>query len=160
MKKTLFGVAAALLTLTACSGNKTCDNKSACNTDKDLVYSGILPAADAEGVRYTLTLDYDDNGQKGDYDLNQAYLGADSLSTDGYKVLNSFKSEGDFMVETRDVDGKQVKYLRLVPDAKDSAGDTTTLYLLMPNDSTLTLVGSNLRPSEMPGMNYDLKLKK
>lgn len=160
MKKTLLGVGVALLALSSCCGNKSCDNKTACNSDKDLVYTGILPAADAEGVRYTLTLDYDDNGQKGDYDLNQAYLAADSLATDGYKVLNSFKSEGDFMVETRNVDGKQVKYLRLVPDAKESAGDTTTLYMLMPNDSTLTLVNADLRPSETPGMNYDLKLKK
>lgn len=157
MKKTLFGVALAMLTLTACGGHGTCGKD--CKDDKDPVYIGVLPAADVEGVRYTLTLDYD-NARRGDYDLYQTYLAVDTLAPGGYKNLTSFKSEGDFTVESKDVNGTTVKYLRLVPDAKESAGDTTILYMLIPNDSTLTLVGADLQPSTSLGLNYDLKLQK
>ncbi len=160
MKKVFFGFAAALLALTACCGNKTCGTDGNCkDDDKDLVYTGILPAADTDGVRYTLTLDYDKD-TKGDYDLNQTYVALDSLAPGGYKNLNSFKSEGDFYVENKTVDGQNVKYLRLVPEAKDSNGDTTTLYMLVTNDSTLTLVGADLKVPENKDLNYDLKLQK
>ena len=133
-----------------CNGGK-CDGK--CD---DKVYTGVLPAADADGVRYTLKLDYDDNGMKGDYDLVETYLKADTVSALGYKDLRSFISEGDFKVEKQ---GDKT-YLQLVKDQKDSSigSAETPMYFLVDSDSTLTMTNAQLEVSATPGMNYTLKL--
>ncbi|MDE7380765.1 MAG: copper resistance protein NlpE N-terminal domain-containing protein [Muribaculaceae bacterium] len=160
---TLMATAAFMaLSLGACSGEKTAQTgvAEASNLNEDQVYTGILPAADCDGIRYTLRLDYDDdhNFTDGDYNLVETYLGTDSVSSTGYKDLKSFKSEGDFKVENKD--GK--KYLRLVQDVKDSSAGSNVgpLYFLVDNDSTITLVNDKLEVSQEAGVNYSLKIVK
>ena len=150
MKKSIFmGAAAlALFSLASCnSGCKTdtCD-KSKCD-GKDVVYTGVIPAADCDGVRYTLSLDYDNNDNDGDYRLVETYLKSDSVAALGYKDVATFASEGDFTVTKQD--GKT--YLKLVKDKEDSSAKAVdTLYFLVDSDSTLTLVNDQLSPPKIP----------
>ncbi len=158
MKKMIFGALAlaGVLGLGACSGNGNC-NGGSCNggsckgLEEDQVYTGVLPAADADGIRYTLKLDYDDdhNYTDGDYKMLQTYLKSDSVGTQDVK---SIKSKGDFTVEEKD--GK--KYLKLVEKRSNNA----PVYFWQENDSTLTMVNDSLQPAANPAMNYSLKLVK
>lgn len=162
MKKTIyaFAAAAALLSLGACSNSqKSCD-KSDCKA-QDQTFAGILPAADAAGVRYTLRLDYSNDSTdccKGDYKLEQTYLEVDTTAADGYKNKDTFKSEGDFTVSSQD--GK--KYIKLVKEAKDSTVTVaeSPMFFLCDTDSTITMVNDQLQPSENSALNYTLKLQK
>lgn len=163
MKKTIIMMAAAfsIFGLAACSGNqKSNGDSSKAAGDRVERYSGILPAADADGVKYSLKLEFDDdhNYTDGDYDLLETYLEADSTSTTGYKDIKSFKSEGDFDVMNKD--GKS--YLKLVQDADDSAKGSNPgpMYFLVESDSTLVMVNSNLELAQDSTMNYTLKLEK
>ncbi len=164
MKKIVLGMAAlAALGLASCGGNNKCDNKANCDgkcEDKVEVFTGVLPGADNEGVRYTLNLEYDDdhNCTEGDYKLDETYLVADSTATDGVRADKSFKSEGDFTITEKD--GKKV--YKLVPDAKDSNAEATLtpMYFILDNDSTLTMVNAELERSVNPDLNYSLKLAK
>lgn len=170
MKKSFYLAAAALamMSMAACSGNntnKSCDGDGSCKSKcKDQVYTGVLPAADAAGVRYTLTLDYDDdhNYTDGDYDLIETYLLTDSVSATGYKDGQSFKSEGDFTVMKGSGENEGKTYLKLVQDAKDSAKGSNAgpMYFLVESDSTVVMVDSDLQTSVNPDLNYTLKLVK
>lgn len=161
MKKTLFmaTAAVAMLGLAACSGNKDCSGK-ACTPDlEDMTYTGVLPAADCDGIRYTVKLDYDHDkkNMEGDYNLVETYLEADTTSTNGVRDNISFRSEGDFTVMEQN--GK--KYLKLVKDNKDSNPQATDmLYFLIENDSTLTMVNSDLQVAPTDSLNYSLRLVK
>ncbi len=96
--KTYLSLAAAVLMVAACSDNKKCASSDECpatacttQTDGDITYAGLLPAADAEGIEYTLVLNYDDDGDGGDYKLTERYIGkADAV----------FVSEGDFSLHS------------------------------------------------------------
>lgn len=161
MKKIFFLAVAALglMGMASCSSNSCDKNKACCDNDKDLIYTGVLPAADAAGVRYLLKLDYDDKStERGDYDLLETYVDVDSAAVGGYKDLKTFKSEGDFTSMTKD--GKT--YLKLVADREDSdkGANTETTYFLVASDSTLVLVNADLEESTLPGMNYTLTLSK
>ncbi len=160
MKKIVMmaGVAVAMMSMASCCGEKSCDKGScAASGGCDKVYTGVIPAADVLGIRYTLGLDYDDNGQKGDYTLVETYIDGDSASTLGYKDVASFASEGDFTVGQKD--GKT--FLRLTKDAKDSSAQAAdVLYFLVSSDSTVTLSNDALDNFSTPGMNYTLKLAK
>lgn len=155
MKKTmLFGAAAmTLFAMTACSGK--CDKAEACGKGADAVYTGVIPAADCLGVRYTLALDYDDDANKGDYDLVETYLEADTTVATGIRDLKTFRSEGDFTVNKKG----DVTYLKLVKDAKDSQSGSTEspIYFVVDGDSSITMTGSDLVVTATPGMNYTLK---
>ncbi len=150
----LAAAAAAVLSLSACSGNKSCDDKACTKDDKakEMVYTGVLPAADADGVRYTLHLDYDKDGNEGDYTLLETYIKADTISATGYSDLKSLKSEGDFKVEKQ---GDKT-YLKLVKDASGSSD--APMYFLVDSDNAITLTNAELEVSTTPGMNYTLKL--
>lgn len=165
MKKIVLmaGVALAALGISSCD-SKTCDSKTctgdgsavtATEKNVDAVYTGVLPAADLDGVRYTLLLDYDKKDKDGDYTLIETYIKADTAATLGYVDVNSFVSEGDFTMEQKD----SKSYLKLVKDAKDSSKGSadTPLYFVIDNDSTITLANENLEVSTTPGMNYTLK---
>lgn len=166
MKKSIYMLAAGLsmLTMAACSGNKTCNGDKSCggcaDGDKKELYTGVVPAADTDGVRYMLSLEFDDdhNYNKGDYDLIETYLKADTTATTGYADGKSFKSEGDFTVMQKD--GKS--YLKLVQDVKDSekGSNAGPIYFLVESDSTIVMVNSDLQVSENPDLNYTLKLSK
>lgn len=152
--------AVAVMMAASCSGNSnkcnTCDgDKCAAEVeDKTEVFSGVLPAADAAGVRYTLKLEYDNtkDSVKGDYDLQEVYLVAEN-GTEVLKDSVQVKSDGDFAGFEKD--GK--KYLCLTDDDKTSSAP---LYFLVDSDSTITLVNSELEPSATPDLNYTLKIVK
>ncbi|MDE7402978.1 MAG: copper resistance protein NlpE [Muribaculaceae bacterium] len=161
MKKTFMVAALAALAVT---GLASCNcNKNSCKNEKKgdriEIYTGVLPAADADGVRYTLKLDFDDdqNYTDGDYDLNETFLVSDSTAVMGTRDTKSFLSEGDFIVENKD--GK--KYLKLVRDNKDSQVGSAEgpIYLLAENDSTLVMVNADLQLPENVAQ-YTLKRTK
>ncbi len=168
MRKMVLGAATfAMVMLAACSGNggdKQCGGDCKKCDVEDMIYTGLLPAADAAGVRYTVKLDYDDdkNNQDGYYDLVEVYVIADSLTATGYKDSARFKSEGDFTVINGQGENSSKKYIKLVQDAKDSAAGSNAgpMYFLVESDSTLVMVNSELQQSETPGLNYTLKLVK
>ncbi len=160
MKKIVLmaGVALATLGFASCDSNKTTNAADATavtaqEKNVDAVYTGVMPAADADGVRYTLLLDYDNDDKDGDYTLVETYIQADTTATLGYKDLRSYVSEGDFTVEQKD--GKS--YLKLVKDAKDSSKDAAdNLFFLVDSDNSITMTNASLEVSETPGMNYTL----
>lgn len=153
MKKIVFYTLAALA-LTAC-GSRKCDKGGDCaqtaKTDGDMYYEGVLPAADAAGIRYSLVIDYDDdNPAKGDYELTQTYLKDDG------SPISSFYSEGDFDVKTGTPANSAARYLVMVPEVEDGAAPADTMYFLAETDSTLTLAGEDLSKSVNPGLNYTI----
>lgn len=164
MRKTIMLVAAgfAMLGMTACSGNKNCNGSSCDNAgtkgDKTEVFTGILPAADADGMRYTLTLEFDNDDNDGDYRLVETVVAADSTAVGGYKDVKSFASEGDFYIKQKD--GKT--YYELKKDQKDSQPGAldTPAYFLVDSDSTLTMVNAQLELAADSAMNYTLKMTK
>lgn len=161
MKKTFYSLAAllAILSTGACTSNTKTQTEA--RGDIKETYTGILPAADVDGIRYTLKLDYDEDRDYayGDYDLIETYLTSDSLSASGYRDKDSFKSEGDFSVEKGKGNLGNNKYLKLTPDAKDATG-SGPLYFLIESDSTIVMVNESLQTSESPGLNYTLHLVK
>lgn len=160
MKKTMVLAAAGvvLLSMAACSGNKNCkDTACSKSDDKVEVYTGVLPAADCEGIRYTLHLDYDD-ANDGDYKLVETYLEADSTSAIGYIDAQTFSSEGDFSINKKG----GITYIKLDKDVKDSSTGSidTPIYFVVNSDATITMSNSDLEVSTIPGLNYTLKLAK
>lgn len=158
MKKLMYFAAAALavVSMASCDGN----GKSYKGPKiPDQVYTGVIPAADAAGFRYTVKLDYDDddNNMRGDYDLTEIVIVGDSTSPLGYKDAGTYLSEGDFTV----VEQNGKKYLKLVKDPrKSNAIAVDKLNFLVSSDSTITLVNDDLEESIVPGLNYTLKLAK
>lgn len=162
--KAIYFIAAAVLTLASCSGNK----KTADSTDAtvgetgECTYVGVLPAADAAGVRYSLALTYDsmDGGKSGNYALVETYLVADSLATEGFEDGKVFNTEGEFTVMTGTPASATQKYLKLVPSKSPEATEAVTdaMYFVVDTDSTLTMVNSSLEPSVTPELNYTLTL--
>lgn len=160
MKKTIMFMAAGLsmLGMAACSGHgKSCNGNACAKGDKTEVFTGIIPAADADGFRYTLTLEFDDDDKDGDYRLVETVVSSDSTAVGGYKDLQSFASEGDFYIKQKD--GKT--YYELKKDQKDSQPGSleTPAYFLVDSDSTITMVNAQLEPSQTPGLNYTLTKK-
>lgn len=160
MKKTIYFAAAALslMSLAACSGNNKCGDANVADKP-DETFTGLVPAADGPGIRYTLKLDYDDDkaNKAGDYDLVETYVEADSVMKNGYRDDVSYKSEGDFTV----IEQNGRNYLKLVKDAKDSNPQASSdLYFLVDSDSTLTMVNSRLEPAVADSLNYTLRLVK
>ena len=156
MKKTFYiaSAAVAVLAMASCSSDKKTNNQVEAQPvveNVTEVYSGILPAADADGFQYTLVLDYDadDNFAEGDFDLTQTVVAVDSTSTTGFAATDQkFVTKGDFDVFTKD--GK--KYLKLTSDANEN--DIT--YFQVTSDSTVILVNIDLEQPAVPGLNYTL----
>lgn len=156
MKKNIIFAAAlaALVSLGACSGGK-CDSnakgdctKKECCKKADKTYTGVLPAADAYGVRYTLTLDFDDEKNGGDYDLVQTYFNIDST---GVVDVASFVSEGDF---TTGKTAAGADYINLKGKGADE------MYFVAEGDSAIVMTDATYTPAATPGMNYTLKAAK
>ncbi len=124
-------------------------------------YSGILPAADCAGIRYTLTFDYPDGNNAataGTYTLDETYLDADPADANAYKDGQTFKSEGDFTVEAATDATAGKKYIKLVEKPADPTATPSTLYFLIDSPESLTLVGADLQPAAS-GLNYTLTLQ-
>ncbi|MDE6498581.1 MAG: hypothetical protein K2L21_07975 [Muribaculaceae bacterium] len=165
MKKVLF-MMLAVASLGFVSCNK-CDTKAAPAADKggdkEVLYSGILPAADAQGTVYTLKLDFDDdhNYTDGDFTMVENTLAADTVAASGLKEVATSYTKGDFRKESKQVDGATVEYIRLIPDAKDALGAPSAAsgYFVVNEDGSLTMVGADLTKSVNPELNYTLTVK-
>ncbi len=164
MKKTvMLGLAAvAALGFTACN-NSNAASGVAKSGDKEVLYSGILPAADAQGTVYTLKLEFDDdhNYTDGDFTMVENTLASDTISASGLKEVATSYTKGDFRKESKQVDGATVEYIRLVPDAKDALGAASgsSMYFIINADESLTMVGADLQKAANPEMNYTLTVK-
>lgn len=168
MKKFILAAFAAVAALgfSACNqaSNATATaDKASKGGDKDVLYSGILPAADAQGTVYTLVLEFDDdnNYTDGDYSLVENSLVADTVAASGLSEAATSYTKGDFKKATKTVDGAEVEYIQLMPDAKDALGAASgaSMYFVVNADGSLTMTGEDLVKSEMPGMNYTLTVK-
>lgn len=151
MKKIML-YALAALSVAAC-GTKKSDTAVVDNAadDGNIYYEGVLPAADADGVRYSLALDYDDDDpDKGDYKLTETYLKGDG------SAISSFYTEGDFDIRTGTPADSAARYLVLVPEAEAGVTPGGTLYFLAETDSTLTLVGADLAKAAESGLDYTI----
>lgn len=161
--KAIYLLAAAALAFTACTGNKEKTVTEESTMSGERTYVGVMPAADAEGIRYDLVLTYDDmNGNNdGNYSLTETYLISDSLATEGIENGNVFNSEGEFFVMTGTPASASQKYIKMVPKHDTTASEATpeNLYFIVESDSTITLVNESLEPSVTPGLNYSLKLQ-
>lgn len=159
MKKSIFFAAAvAMLGLAACSSNNSNCKNGTCNKgDVTETYSGILPAADCDGVLYNLTLEFDDNDNDGDYKLVESYLQTDTTAATGFTVIATYNSEGDFTVNKQG----DITYLKLTKDVKDSQANSidTPLYFVVDSDTSITMTGEDLQPS-VTGLNYTLTTTK
>ncbi len=166
MKKTfLLGLAVVgALGFTACNNSNTTANAAQPKggSDKEVLYSGILPAADAQGTVYTLKLDFDDdnNYTDGDFLMIENSLASDTVSVSGLKEVATSYTEGDFRKESKTVNGETVEYIRLIPEAKDALGtpSASSLYFIVNADGSLTMVGESLEAPVMAEM-YTLSVK-
>lgn len=161
MKKIFVGIALISLALTSCDNNRGGNISN--SGDKEELYAGMMPAADAAGILYTLILDYDDdhNYTEGDFQLVETALTADSISPLQLKDGPSSLTRGDFRVETASANGEPTRYMRLIPDLKESLGaaSTATLYFLINPDKTLTMVNADLTKAANDSLSYTLTLK-
>lgn len=154
---TMMTVGAAVLALVGCSQKKCDKGCDGAKDDKDRVetYEGVLPAADAPGIKYTLTMEYD-NADKGDYTLTEQAVGIDNAE--------ATTTQGDFTIYTTTNEGVDKKYVKLVPDHPDRASELNNTsaevyYFLVDNDSTLTMTNAELQ-APASGLDYSLRMVK
>lgn len=153
MKKSFIMLASAAIALMAasCADNKAkCDDTlcvSAAEKAEDVVYTGMLPAADAAGVQYILKLDYSDSEDavKGEYDLYEVYIAA---GTEG-SLKNAVDVTTDGVFVGFEKDGKN--YIKLE--------GVNQMYFAVDTDSTVTMVNADLEAATT-GLNYTLNLVK
>lgn len=156
IKKLILASALVLpLALASCNGKKSCGGGDRCaRGDRQVVYTGTLPAADVSGVRYTLHLDYDDDHgyTDGDYKMYVSYIKTDTTSVGGVRDLRTIRSEGDFKEETGTPSDPALKYLKLVPDVRDSGPGASSepVYFAVTSDSTLVMLDKDLAMPQRP----------
>lgn len=160
MKKSIFmtAAAAALVMLGACTTKdyQKGDDTTSTKVDREEVYTGVIPAADCDGIRMTVHLDFDDDAKDGDFKMVETYFNNDSTAT-GTTDINTFTSEGDFTVGQKGT----TTYYKLVADTTGApAGPGDVTYFVVDSDSTITLANQDLEVSQAPGMNYTLKVSK
>ena len=143
MKKLFFIATAtiAILGMAACSGKKAADAEAAATdtiTVAKAAYTGILPAADCDGVWYTLQLN------DGNYDMIETYFALDTTANLGINEILSVKSEGTYTT----VDKNGFSYLKLTPSVHDSA--VKDICFLNATDSTLIMLNDSLETPTAP----------
>lgn len=157
MKKIILPILALPLLLSACGGKTEAPKGGA--GDKEVVYTGTLPGADVTGIRYLLHMNYDDdhNYTDGDYRMYETYVTGDTAAIAGTRDLRTFRSEGDFTMQTGIPSDANMKYVKLVPDVSDSGPGVSAdpVYFAVTSDSTLVMLGSGL---EMPANPADYTL--
>lgn len=150
MKKIVILLAASAM-LAACNGNKNAktaptQDSTATVTDStdttaqksdSLVYEGMTPAADCEGIRYRIAMD----AQKKNFTAKEDYMETET------QVKNTFYEKGT--IAPYEKNGKK--------GLKFSTGKDDALYFVTVGDSTLRMVNDELE--EAVSGNYDLKLK-
>ncbi len=157
--KTYLPIAAGILMLAGCSHSKNCGASDNCPAkaateavdDRDVVYTGTIPAADAAGIECTLVLDYD-NATSGEYKLTEHFIDK-----------GTFNYEGDFTIHKGTPSDASQRYMKLVPDHPDRAADQASSsddvrYFLIDSDSTLTMTTASLQRADS-GLNYTLTRK-
>ena len=149
MKRTFILMAAAVAMLAACNGNKTAKTTSSNDSTADstvtdtmaqaagdsLVYEGMTPAADCEGIRYRIAMD----AQKKNFTAKEDYMESET------EVKNTFYEKGTIAPYSKN--GKK--------GLKFSTGKDDALYFVAVGDSTLRMVNDELE--EAVSGNYDLK---
>lgn len=150
MKRTFILLAVAAM-LAACHGNKgakTVPTQDTTVTTPDttdttaqsadsLVYEGLTPAADCEGIRYRIAMDT----QKKNFTAKEDYMESET------QVKNTFYEKGTIAPYSKN--GKK--------GLKFSTGKDDALYFIAVGDSTLRMVNDELE--EAVSGDYDLKLK-
>lgn len=148
MKRILFLLAVTAL-FAACNGNKNAKTASAqdstaidstdtsAQNGDSLVYEGMTPAADCEGIRYRIAMD----AQKKNFTAKEDYMETET------QVKNTFYEKGT--IAPYEKNGKK--------GLKFSTGKDDALYFVTVGDSTLRMVNDELE--EAVSGNYDLKLK-
>lgn len=111
------------------------------------IYEGILPAADAAGIRYTLTISAPQNSGDGTFVLQQAYLGTGEKDTIFTITGRRYTHRGD----ANDIDAT-------VWQLKSDNGNEIFNFLYE-NDSTLILLNEDFEKSDSE-LNYSLRLVK
>ena len=149
MKKLFLTVTAAvaIVAMAACSGKKaeaTETTTDATETGVKAAYTGILPAADCDGIWYTLQIN------DGKYDMIETYFALDTAEVSGINELLSVKSEG--AAET--VQKGAYSYIKLTPSTQDA-----TMCFLNATDSTLIMLNSDLETPTAPEL-YTLNIVK
>ncbi len=149
MKKLFFTLTAAvaLVSMVACSGKKaevTEENAEVPATTVKAAYTGVLPAADCDGVWYTLQLN------DGKYDMIETYFALDTTANAGINEILSVKSEGTF--ET--VEKGDFSYLKLTPSTQDA-----DICFLNATDSTIIMLNADLETPAAPDF-YTLNIVK
>lgn len=155
MKKVMM-IAAVAAALVSCQSKGTRNNESS-SMNKDVatvadnsvapevVFKGILPAADGPGIQYVLSVDNVTADEEGTYTLTTTYLEAEGPGKD-----NTFTSKGKKQVIRKDVNNEKKTAIKLTPDNSDAP-----VYFVVVNDSTLRLVNEELE--EAAGeLNYDI----
>lgn len=155
MKKVMM-IAAVAAALVSCQSKGARNNESS-SMNKDVatvadnsvapevVFKGILPAADGPGIQYVLSVDNVTADEEGTYTLTTTYLEAEGPGKD-----NTFTSKGKKQVIRKDVNNEKKTAIKLTPDNGDAP-----VYFVVVNDSTLRLVNEELE--EAAGeLNYDI----
>lgn len=116
-----------MVAASACSGNKTEQTTATAEEKTETVveYTGTVPGADVEGIRYTVKLTATTD-TTGTYDMTEAYLQGDSIA-------QSFDTTGDYTVIAQE----GAKYVKL----GDGAGAT---YFRCDADTAITMVNADL----------------
>lgn len=155
-------LAAVAVSVAACSSNKTSDQADATAADstqtaaaESATFVGVIPAADAPGVEYTLVLTPE--GEllaTGTYQMTTKSLGENA---------ETFTYDGDYVTYTGTPTNAELKYLKLTPSHPDRAADMAsssedTVYFLVVNDSTLTMTNATLETAPS-GLDYNLTRK-
>lgn len=110
-----------------------------------LTYEGVLPCADCPGIRYNLTINRRPQSNEGTFSLTQTYLEAE----DGKDM--TFVTKGKFRTLQGIPGNKDAVVWQLVSDKDDE-----TMNFLCENDSTVTLIGKDLKKAAS-ALNYSLK---
>lgn len=156
-------LAIASLCFAACGNKNVVSENVRHDGDKTVLYSGILPAADAQGVVYSLRLEFDDdhNFSDGEFVMVENSIVVDTSAASGLYVAAAAYTEGEFRKESRRIDGADIEYIRLVPDSKavSAADSASSLYFIINEDGSLTMVGEDLQKSVTPGLNYTLTVR-
>ena len=142
MKAYYISAALMICALAACSNKNTqtettttAEETTAQEETHAVTYTGTLPAADCDGIKYTLTFTPTDH-DNGTYALEQVYLTEPNATT--------FNESGDYQII--DHDGKQyIRTEKKPASAGSTAGDVA--YYVMASDSTIVLTGPDF---EMP----------
>lgn len=144
MKTILTAAAAsAAILLASCAGNsdKKSDSESIQNmpviTDETVTavsFEGLIPAADTEGIEYLVDLD-----GNGNFKMTQTPKGDNAVAQ---------TTNGTYTQETSD---GNVTFYQLV-------SPTDTTYFVVSSDTTIDLVGPDLKPADS-GLKYTLTKK-